>query len=1164
MQVSSQTDLMANQKSGSSLPADAIFDVLQTSTGDSLFFSIGSDGVFYVTRELVVGETGWDRIDLSSSLSGMNGGATVVAKIFAACQNPTTGLVDIALVITLQGSDELYMLRGHSAEVTTWEDASTIVWTPLPWDVPQDPSPAPLVINNVYLLVGPSATNPARQSVENFFVDVIRNPGDPVEVLLQYYIYPDADTKWNPHQVHMEVTVSSHAGSCLGQPTGHVPGIYTLTIDSDIPLLNFASQHNPIGGGPVTAVRLRAPPTAKAITAVPNSVGDTNLLVICDDGLHIFGPDNQRDGAQPSLVVPAANMGDLNLFTKIDTISAFKSDLSTVVWVKNEAGTLFNFRCAAGSELDPSAWTIPFPFQLGIKNFAFYLNDTSGTTVFAHMPGLDMVQHRMDDTGLWRSRQILLTSTSGADVYSTYNSFTTNITVTDSTGAPVPNTSLTITSQSPVAVNVDNVAYNLSPTASAIVVSDASGVVVVIQETPTISGVTIYAHLTSDSSNNSTTNPLDVSHNTLKATTRADLDTKKITGSDGQPKLLVPSDVPSANKDSVFGSLQTLLQHPSLQNSSQSTSFQGVPLENLTVLPPTSVRSSAHHIANLSSGSSWIDVAFGDLVHFCRKAVDTIVAPLVQAAEKVWHFTVTIAGKLYHAVVNTAEEAFHAIQVVFSDIKVLFDDLVSWLGTLFNWGNIVRTHNVIKTEITARITTAINAIPVIENKVDALFDGLEAQINAWANFTNPDGTMVSQQQKGSDASSQANSAKSNWAMYHTKNGIGSASASTSVNVNAITSVAVSDDLDAALTDLATLGSTIEGDIGTAVSQIKTQVVDSYSSLTALQIVTKVIAILGDLLLQSTKDVIVKLLAVVKALAADALTLLTTPLPIPILSTIYKAQVGSDMTVLDLVCLVAAIPVAIVYDFLSGGTAPFPDDDSVSGAATAGNTRRAAQQALLSNFTPPSAPEQPHSSNEPKTKHKSGCNSNDSSTTAITATSLAVESLAAGDILTILFDIAAVPGVGLTILAADAARKNPSQQIRLVGFAGAMLYMAPGYEVWPATDTWPNNINVALGAICVVKALVDAVCINPKWTEVSPVLDFELNAAGLAATIGGFKALTSPQPADDTMFAGNLCYDLAGILSPEVDQPQIRVVQGGLNCVYGILCAVTAKLYYDEN
>jgi hypothetical protein len=85
---------------------DKAFGVIQTLDGQSLFFSIGTDKVFYLTREATANKTGWTRIDLSGPLKSSYGGQTVAAKTFALSQNAQTLAFDITLVATVNGAGE--------------------------------------------------------------------------------------------------------------------------------------------------------------------------------------------------------------------------------------------------------------------------------------------------------------------------------------------------------------------------------------------------------------------------------------------------------------------------------------------------------------------------------------------------------------------------------------------------------------------------------------------------------------------------------------------------------------------------------------------------------------------------------------------------------------------------------------------------------------------------------------------------------------------------------------------------------------------------------------------------------------------------------------------------------------------------------------------------
>ena len=71
-------------------------------SGASLLFSIGSDGKFYLTREQPGSKTGWEKLDLSSSVAEADFGSeasSVECVTFEAAQG-TSGEVDLATIET--------------------------------------------------------------------------------------------------------------------------------------------------------------------------------------------------------------------------------------------------------------------------------------------------------------------------------------------------------------------------------------------------------------------------------------------------------------------------------------------------------------------------------------------------------------------------------------------------------------------------------------------------------------------------------------------------------------------------------------------------------------------------------------------------------------------------------------------------------------------------------------------------------------------------------------------------------------------------------------------------------------------------------------------------------------------------------------------------------
>src|SRR3954453_3475679 len=137
MKINHSTELMKNQKHALIMSPDLEFKVLQTQGGNSLFFSIGTlktGNVFYCTREVPADKHGWSKIDLSSILAQNHNNAAINAKAFDVTQNLATGTTDLALVITANGHDFLYLSLGNSNTDAAWANAASLPWTPIPFD----------------------------------------------------------------------------------------------------------------------------------------------------------------------------------------------------------------------------------------------------------------------------------------------------------------------------------------------------------------------------------------------------------------------------------------------------------------------------------------------------------------------------------------------------------------------------------------------------------------------------------------------------------------------------------------------------------------------------------------------------------------------------------------------------------------------------------------------------------------------------------------------------------------------------------------------------------------------------------------------------------------------------------------------------------------------
>ena len=123
---------------------------------------------------------------------------------------------------------------------------------------------------------------------------------------------------------------------------------------------------------------------------------------------------------------------------------------------------------------------------------------------------------------------------------------------------------------------------------------------------------------------------------------------------------------------------------------------------------------------------------FGDVAHFFKHEFDQLTK-----------FTATLQGDVLHIVFNdlapfaiaTIKQAGAGLETIFSKIKQIADeiytvikDVIAFLKMLFDWDNILNTHNVIKECVTQTLTNINSSLTAAEGLVDDGFATLQAEV----------------------------------------------------------------------------------------------------------------------------------------------------------------------------------------------------------------------------------------------------------------------------------------------------------------------------------------------------------------------------------------------------------------------------------------------------
>ncbi len=949
IQIKASSELMENNKQADIMSPQKQFQALQTKEGHSLFFSIGTDDVFYLTREIPGSESGWKKIDLSSALSKFNGGIDIVVKTFQVIQNIATNHIDIIIAIKGEKQDLIYTSLNLLNEDATW--SGDIKWSVQAYDNPSIPENT-VEISNLYLT----------ESDRNKYivVDILKDPSDVNQFVNRYYLDPTQKLTgqvWNDHDLSANLNADTIT-SCLGRKSNQlVDGIYTMGKIKDKTELIYTPLYNAFNPAiAANPTRLTLPEGASAISSVNNATNGTALFVSGTKALHYFAYDQQEDGDTGQVVLQH------DLFLNVTALYAIADETHIVVWGLNEQGQVFYTKCILGSETIASAWSTPIPILTGVTQIASYLNiENSNNVIFAFTNGTNLVKLIQNPmTSLWEQRNIVLPSTHIDNVLS-FNTYTTHVQLLREDNLIAGNQSISITSTSPVSVYINNKFTILSPSIPLIIDTDETGTITILQETQEISCVS-YKIALSDASEVIDINPMVKIMKTMESIESGeDLANVTVTNSDGSQQKLVSEDIPAEEKEATALALrqftvtcndlpqdgsvqQDALRRTAVLKSYKASEFVasektiwGMSFENehteyysgneaLTqfgiqkdsVTNKFSLHTNTVQRSNI--GDAIVSEA-GDILRFIKNAIDDVKNFFVQVIDGVTNFFIVIAEELYTFVLDSYHTVVSVVEFVFNKIKVFIEDLIKWIGFLFKWKDIMRTHKVLKNVFKRGLEHSVDQVDILKKNIGLMFEDIQERIDSWAGLETTTGSL-SEKSTIAGTCPGKDDPQANYGTYHLNKGAGDSKANTTI-VNG-----VSNQLEALLDTLA-LAVETQGEIfEDAYHNFKTQVIDQIDTLSIGEILKRSIGIIGGVLIQSVENIIDTALDIIKVLMQGVLDLLDAKIDIPVLSWLYKQITGNNLSLLDVVCFALAIPTTLLYKIGTGKT-PFPNNDTTT-------------------------------------------------------------------------------------------------------------------------------------------------------------------------------------------------------------------------------------------
>lgn len=887
--ITASVEIMKNYKQAQIMSPDKKFEALQTTAGNSLLFSIGSDNAFYVTTEVVGHTTGWQKINLSAAQVGKSfpGLNSVSCKSFDAAQNCVDGTLGLAMVLNDGNCDSLFLSLGNSTAETDWLNA--VSWTQYPFDNPQKD----ILIAGVWI-------SETANHTQNIIVDIIRDAGSAAQLISRYYLATDATPVWQPHDVSTDIAAAGYS-SCLGRQylpnSPHQPqidGIYTCGQIEGQPQLTFQPLYNEFNKAiPAIVSRLYLPgnPVPQAIAACRKNDFSSDLYVCSDGVLYYFASGDQQDGASGVPVVTN------NCFTGVKKMYAAQANDNTFVWGLNGNNEVFYLTCPTGQETTtPSCWSYPLPLVTAVDAFSPYLNRIdNGNTFFAAAGSVLQKFTKSAAQPFWRMEYILLPSPDIAQSQA-YNSSTTHILVTDENNLPLANEPVIIAASQRIGVYINHLYYVIDG-AGIEINTDPTGTLTVVEWNSELAGtpLTLKDRLGNAYQVDPTAKPTAklLQLNSLSALRTAVMD-------DGRG-----TKTPLIDPGIADDRLKSVADSTSLLNSVY-----------VSLASPPSLQATAG-APNLQ-GQNAVVVELGDLLSWLKTRVAEPIIEIVKAdAAQAWHFVAHIEGETWSALLDARQKVIGAAAWLLREVAGGLDKLIGFVQFVFDYDDILFTHHVMKNFYIQQLSAVIANLNGMKQGVQAAFSAMQADVNHWAAI--PDFTQTPQNQV---------------ALGNLQNGFNSAPAQSGIHQykgNAASTAGALDTktiTDEIFKDLLTLLDNEGQTLQASCEAIKTDIIDQIHTLSLSDIIKKFVAILVDDLLQTTQNIINAAIDVAMLLTDIYLAVITAKIEIPVLSPLYKSLTNEDLSCLDLLCFIAAIPATITYK-LTHPSAPFVAGDAFS-------------------------------------------------------------------------------------------------------------------------------------------------------------------------------------------------------------------------------------------
>jgi len=361
---------------------------------------------------------------------------------------------------------------------------------------------------------------------------------------------------------------------------------------------------------------------------------------------------------------------------------------------------------------------------------------------------------------------------------------------------------------------------------------------------------------------------------------------------------------------------------------------------------------------------------FGDVAHFFKHEFDQLTYFAATVTDDVLNI---VFNDLEPFVISTIKQAGAALETIFSKIRQLADEIykvlqevVAWLKMLFDWDDILNTHNVIKECVTQTLSNMNNSIEYAQTLVASEFATLQAEVknvfqNLESNFGSVQGQSYNDFVNSTSGSQntlagtttqntqQQHASKCQYVYSRSKPSFSGNNGATALSLQGFAGMPGGTDPTTVISDAVNQyiysgnpsdqnTQTFNATSGKLQDFVTGKITDpsTFFDLIILDLLTAA----EDLVLfimDGIEYVINAILSLASSAIEAFIAMITASIDIPIITWLWKNVItkGDEFTLLDLICLIFAVPATILYKLIGSqlvqpnepAQAPFSSSDA---------------------------------------------------------------------------------------------------------------------------------------------------------------------------------------------------------------------------------------------